>query len=64
MEQEVNQLKEKNSLLKKQLVDANYNYNNLKENLLEELNALKAANLHELEFFTKNHEALKVCIEG
>jgi len=42
--------------------DANIKYNRLKMNLKKELNNLKEAHQHELNFFNRNHKSLKVCI--
>lgn len=42
------------------MVKSNMHYMNLKENIVNELAALKTNNDNEIEFFTKNHEALQV----
>lgn len=53
-------LEEKNLLKKNMIAKANIHYINLNENIIEELKTLKAANDHEIDFFTTNHEALAV----
>lgn len=60
LEKEIKDLKEQNHFLKREMVKSNLQYLNLKENTTEELRTLKATNDHEINFFTKNHEALKV----
>lgn len=61
LENVVKTLEDENNLSNRTLIDANRKIENLKENLSEELNSLKAANENELNFFHKNHEAIKVC---
>lgn len=53
-------LEQKSISLKNELVAADNKYKILKEKLSEELNALKIANQHEFDFYSKNHDALKV----
>lgn len=60
LKNDVESLEAENISLKKKLLDANLNYKNLKDNLYEELNSLKAANYQEIEFYTGNLEILKV----
>lgn len=49
-------------MLKHTMVKSNMHYMNLKENIVNELTTLKTNTDNEIEFFTKNHEALKVSI--
>lgn len=55
-------LKDKNNSLKRETIEANLQYTNIKHNLSEGLNALKISNQHEIDFYTANNEALQVCI--
>jgi len=61
-EKDIQDIEDEHVKLKKKLVDANNKYNRLKIDLRKELNNLKDANQHELNFFNRNHKALKVCI--
>jgi len=61
-EKDIQDIEDEHVKLKKKLVDANKKYNILKIDLKRELNNLKDANQHELNFFNRNHKALKVCI--
>lgn len=53
-------MEEKQSLLKKKLYDVNLHLKNLNSISSEEIDALKIANNNEIDFFSKNHESLKV----
>lgn len=55
-------MEEKQSLLKKKLYDVNLHLKNLNSISSEEIDALKIANNNEIDFFSKNHESLKVSI--
>ncbi|XP_060856184.1 33 kDa inner dynein arm light chain, axonemal-like [Metopolophium dirhodum] len=58
-EKDIQDIEDEHVKLKKKLVDANNKYNILKIDLKKELNNLKDANQHELNFFNRNHKALK-----
>lgn len=55
-------MEQTNVLLKHTMVKSNIHYINLKENIVNELDALKTNNDNEIEFFTRNHKALQVSI--
>jgi len=61
-EKDIHVIKDQHLVLKKKLVNANDKYNKLKNDLRKELKNLKDANQHELNFFIRNHKALKVRI--
>jgi len=56
----VKSLEDKNRMLKNMVVKSNVHHITLKENIIEELKTLKAANDQEIQFFKTNYEALKV----
>lgn len=61
-EKDIHDIEDNHVKLKKKLVNANNKYDRLKIDLKKELNNLKDANQHELNFFNRNHKVLKVCI--
>lgn len=61
-EKDIHDIEDQHVKLKKKLINANNKYNRLKIDLKKELKNLKDANQHELNFFNRNHKALKVCI--
>jgi len=62
-ENDIRDIEDHHVKLKKKLSDANIKYNRLKIDLKKELNNLKDAHQHELNFFNRNHKSLKVCIK-
>ncbi|XP_022164943.1 33 kDa inner dynein arm light chain, axonemal-like [Myzus persicae] len=62
-EKDIQDIEDQHVILKKKLVNANIKYNRLKIDLKKELNNLKDANQHELNFFNRNHKALKDQLE-
>ncbi|VVC41292.1 Hypothetical protein CINCED_3A019524 [Cinara cedri] len=59
LENNYQSLKDRNNLLKKETTEAQRRYAIIKHNLIEEFNALKISNQHEIEFYTINTEALQ-----
>lgn len=60
IEMDVKNLNDNNVSLKKKLIDANVTFQNHEKYWTDKLNVLKEKNKQELEFMTKNHEALQV----
>ncbi|KAL5238172.1 hypothetical protein ACI65C_005582 [Semiaphis heraclei] len=58
-ENDIQDIENHHAKLKKKLSDANIKYNRLKIDLKKELNNLKDAHQHELNFFNRNHKSLK-----
>lgn len=62
VKKDLHDLEDQQIELRKQLSEANVKYKRLEINIKKELNNLKDAHQHELNFFNRNHKALKVCI--
>ncbi|XP_026820402.1 33 kDa inner dynein arm light chain, axonemal-like [Rhopalosiphum maidis] len=59
VKRDLQDLEDQQVVLKKQLSEANTKYKRLENSFKKELNNLKDAHQHELNFFNRNHKALK-----